>query len=135
MPKLFISRYNLTKIQLYELLIQFAPIKDFYFTPKFSLVSFESESDFVYAKEMLKTIKKLKIEDSCEGTRVKFNLSFMSPVVIKKIFSKFGSVKVRDDVLIFKKKESAEKAIEFCNGKFINHQKVKMMSIVEDKGV
>lgn len=75
---------------------------------------------------MLKTIKKLKVEDSCEGTRVKFNLSFMNPVIIKKIFSKFGSVKVRNDVLIFKKKESAEKAIEFCNGKFINHQKVKM---------
>ncbi|KAF9764021.1 hypothetical protein NGRA_0893 [Nosema granulosis] len=134
--KMFITKIPkaFNKKLLYELLIQFAPIQDFYFEPsgKFCIVSFRTKKDMFYTKEMLATIKHLRTEISEETTVVEvYNLHPSLESVFKKMMSKFGSVKFRKGCLLFKKKEAAMKAVECCDGKFIGSRKVEF-KIKED---
>lgn len=132
MYKLFITKIpkQFNKKLLYELVLQFSPIKDYYFEPtgRFSIVTFNTKKDLMYTKEMFETIKYFKTEISSEEIKVQVdNLDVtITPDVLKKIMIKFGSVKVAKSILYFKKQESADKAIEECNERFIGCKKIRL---------
>lgn len=129
-PHMFIKKFprSFNKKLLFELLTQFAPIEDFYFSPSFSIVKFKTKKDLDYAHEMLRCIKGFKVEVSSFSTVVEVE-NVKNCTLFRKMISKFGSVKFKGRCLVFKKEEAARRAVECCSGRFIMGRRVGMRII------